>query len=118
MVNFSNENSTYSFRTSVGRISVSAKEIMYFSYSDRHVYLHTINGSFKTKIIRFKDLEDILKEPEFMSIHRACIVNICYIKSIGGITLTMDNGDKLSISRYKMLEMKEKLKAFDLEGIC
>ncbi len=116
MLNFSDENSTYSFRTTVGRVSVSAKEIMYFSYSDRHVYLHTINGVFKTKIVRFKDLEDILKEPEFVSIHRACIVNICYIKSIGGITLIMENGEKLSISRYKMLEMKEKIKALDIVG--
>lgn len=109
MLNFSEENSTYNFRTTMGRISVEAREIMYFSYSDRHVHLHTIDGIFKTKIVRFKDLEDILKEPEFMSIHRACIVNVHYIKNIGGITLTMENGDKLSMSRYKMLEMKEKI---------
>ena len=113
MLYFSDENSQYSFSTHEGRITVAGKEIIYFSYSNRHVNLHTIHGVFQTKIVRFKDLEDILREPEFISIHRACIVNACYIKSIGGITLVMENGDKLSVSRYKMMEMKEKIKMLE-----
>ena len=113
MLHFNNEKSTYSFRTTLGCITLSAKDIIYFSYSERHVYLHTVKHIFKTKIVRFKDLEDILKDPEFISIHRACIVNICHIERMNGITLVMTNGDKLAVSRHKMLEMNNYMEQFE-----
>lgn len=100
-----NDAMQYTFKTTEGLVKLYAKDIMYFNYIDRRVEVHTANHCYMTKINRLKDVLEIFKERDFMSIHRGCLVNMKYIKAIGTLYIELDNGEKLSVSRYKRHEI-------------
>ena len=74
---------------------------------DRVVHIVTFNSKFRTNIRRFKDIEDAFLSKGFVGIHRSCIVNQNYIKAIGDLEITLDNGEKLPVSRYRMEDVKK-----------
>ncbi|GMG97340.1 LytR/AlgR family response regulator transcription factor [Tepidimicrobium xylanilyticum] len=95
------------FKTLNGDLSIYTSDILYFEFIDRNVYIKTFDTKYKTTIRRFKDIEDKFTSKGFILIYRGCMVNINYIKSIGNLDITLDNGEKLPVSRYRMEEVKK-----------
>lgn len=95
------------FQTTEGEIGLYINEILYFEFIDRVVFISTLNGRYKTNIRRFKDIEDIFLSREFVAIHRGCIINENYIKGIRNLHITLDNEEKLPVSRYRVEEVKK-----------
>lgn len=95
------------FKTLNGDLSLYTSDILYFEFMDRNVYIKTFDTKYKTTIRRFKDIEDKFTSKGFILIYRGCMVNINYIKSIGNLDITLDNGEKLPVSRYRMEEVKK-----------
>ncbi|CCQ95556.1 Two component transcriptional regulator, LytTR family [[Clostridium] ultunense Esp] len=94
------------FKTTNGDLSLYISDILYFEFMDRAVYIKTFDGIYKTNIRRFKDIEDIFGHKGFVSIHRSCMVNENYVKSLGNLDIILDNDEKLPVSRYRMEEVK------------
>lgn len=95
------------FKTINGDLALYISNILYFEFIDRRVYIKTFDSKHKTTIRRFKDVEGIFKPKGFVSIHRSCIVNQNYIKSVGNLDIILDNEEKLPVSRYKIEEVKK-----------
>lgn len=95
------------FKTDHGEIALTTDEIIYFEFMDRVVHIVTFDNKFRTNIRRFKDIEDAFLSKGFVGIHRSCIVNQNYIRAIGDLEITLDNGEKLPVSRYRMEDVKK-----------
>ena len=95
------------FKTNLGEIALTIDEILYFEFIDRVVHIVTFDDKFRTNIRRFKDIEDEFLPKGFVGIHRSCIVNQNYIKSVGDLEIELDNGEKLPVSRYRMEDVKK-----------
>lgn len=95
------------FKTANGDLSLYTSDILYFEFMDRAVHIKTFDGIYRTNIRRFKDIEDIFVPKGFVPIHRSCMVNGNYIKSLGNLDITLDNDEKLPVSRYRMEEVKK-----------
>jgi DNA-binding LytR/AlgR family response regulator len=100
-----NEKTSYSFKTKEGLVKLSAQEILYFIYINRHVEVKTLNNYYILTVARFQDVINLFSGRDFISIHRGCIVNVKYIKVINRLCIVLDNNEKLSISRYKINEV-------------
>ncbi|MDF2877582.1 MAG: response regulator transcription factor [Clostridia bacterium] len=100
-----NEKTSYSFKTKEGMVKLSAQEILYFIYINRHVEVKTINNYYILTVTRFQDVINLFSNKDFICIHRGCIVNVKYIKVINRLCIVLDNNEKLSISRYKVNEV-------------
>ena len=81
-------------------------DILYFEFMIG-LFNQTFHGKHRTTIRRFKDVEDVFIPKGFILIHRSCLVNERYIKSIGNLDITLDNEEKLPISRYRLEEVKK-----------
>lgn len=95
------------FRTTCGDIALYISDILYFEFMDRVVQIKTFNNKYRTTIRRFKDVEDIFITKGFIPIHRSCLVNERYIKSIGNLEIILDNREKLPVSRYRLEKVKK-----------
>ncbi len=101
------EDEKHIFKTTCGDIALYISDILYFEFIDRVVQIKTFNSKYRTTIRRFKDVEDVFIPKGFIPIHRSCLVNGRYIRSIGNLDVTLDNGEKLPISRYRLEEVKK-----------
>lgn len=95
------------FKTTIGEVALYTDDILYFEFMDRTVYIKTFDGKYRTNIRRLKDIEDVFLSKGFVSIHRSCIVNENYIKSVGSLEIALDNDERLPVSRYRMEEVKK-----------
>lgn len=101
----------YRFKTEDGDIKLSSSDIMYIECLNRKVQLKMKDKQYSLVGLRFNEIVNELRNKGFVLIHRTCLVNLKYVFSIGRIDITLDNGEKLPMSRYKMKEVK---KAFTL----
>mgnify|MGYP001027098319 FL=1 len=95
------------FKTSKGDLALYISDILYFEFVDRAVCIKTFDTKHKTTIRRFKDIEGVFESKGFILIHRSCMVNGNYIKSVGNLDITLDNDEKLPVSRYRIEEVKK-----------
>jgi len=95
------------FKTTYGDLALNISDILYFEFINRVVYIKTFDNKYETVIKRFKDIESLFENKGFVLIHRSCMINSNYIKNVGNLQITMDNGEKLPVSRYRMEEVKK-----------
>ena len=95
----------YIIKTEEGWIKLLVKDIMYFLCVNRHVEVHTIQACYKTTIRRMKDVEEQFENKNFTKIHRGCMVNLGYIKTIEEQKVILDNNELLVMSRYRMQQV-------------
>ena len=100
-----------------GRHLLDVKDILYIDTADKRTFLYTGKAVYESAL-RLYELEDSLRELDFLRAGRSAIVNFRRIRSIrpelgGRLLLTMDNGEQVYVSRQYAGEMKEKLR--DLE---
>ena len=96
---------------------LDVKDILYIDTTDKKTFLYTETAVYESAL-RLYELEDGLRELDFLRAGRSVIVNFRKIKSIrpelgGRMLVTMDNGEQVYVSRQYAGELKEKLR--DLE---
>lgn len=92
---------------------VKLKDIFYFDSVDNRTFLYTQNQCVEV-MFRLYELEDMLAERDFIRISKSQIVNIQKIKSLmpqmnRTLLITMNNEERLCISRRYVKSMKDKL---------
>lgn len=93
---------------------VSVSEIYYFETVDNRTFLYTAKDVFEVNM-RLYELEEILDGRDFFRISRTQLMNINHAARFKPeinrtITATMENGEKLCISRKYSAEIKRVLK--------
>ena len=89
----------------------SVHDILYIQAKDN--YLDIICDK-KNTLIRYKisDMEKLLQPYQFLRIHKSYLVNYRYIYALQGKTVTLENGTKLPVSRYRLCEVQTKFKEY------
>lgn len=96
---------------------LDAKDILYIDTADRRTFLYAGDAVYESAL-RLYELEDALREMDFIRAGRSVIVNFRRIKSIrpelgGRLLLTMDNGERVYVSRQYAGEMNAKLRELE-----
>jgi DNA-binding LytR/AlgR family response regulator len=97
-----------------GRIySISINDILYIESVDRKTFGYTVDEVYELGL-RLYEIEERYKLMDYMRISKSCIVNLKKIHSLkpdfgGKILATMENDEKLYISRQYASVLKEKL---------
>ena len=96
---------------------LDVKDILYIDTADKRAFLYTGTAVYESAL-RLYELEDGLRELDFLRAGRSAIVNFRRIKSIrpelgGRLVVTMDNGEQVYVSRQYAGEMKEKLRELE-----
>lgn len=96
---------------------LDAKDILYIDTADRRTFLYAGNAVYESAL-RLYELEDALREMDFIRAGRSVIVNFRRIQSIrpelgGRLLLTMDNGERVYVSRQYAGEMNAKLRELE-----
>lgn len=93
---------------------LDVKDILYIDTTDKKTFLYTEKAVYESAL-KLYELEDALRELDFLRAGRSVIVNFRKIKSIrpelgGRMLVTMDNGEQVYVSRQYAGELKEKLR--------
>jgi DNA-binding LytR/AlgR family response regulator len=90
-----------------GRLcSVKATDISYIEAFRHDIVIHAAKKSYKANKT-LSELEKILCESGFIRIHKSFLVNYRSIYEIAGGYAVTDSGDKLTISRYRIKDVKD-----------
>ena len=79
--------------------TVPLNSIYYIESSDHKVVFHLTNGEFSC-YAKIRDLEAELGD-QFCRVHKGYLVNLAYVEGYSKTELTLTNGEKLLISKYK-----------------
>ncbi len=90
-----------------GEYIIRASEIYYLESKQRSTDIRT-KEKFARCGLSIKEMKQELDAVRFYSPHRSYIVNMSYIQSFGKDIVVMKNGEKISVSRLKMKQFKEK----------
>lgn len=92
---------------------IDKKNVLYFESVDRKTFCYTADGIYETAM-KLYEIEEQFAGDDYMRISKSAIVNLNNIKSIrpdfgGRILATMENGEKIYISRQYVPVFKKKL---------
>lgn len=96
---------------------LDVKDILYIDTTDKKTFLYTGTAVYESAL-RLYELEDGLRELDFLRAGRSVIINFRKIKSIrpelgGRMLVTMDNEEQVYVSRQYAGELKEKLRELE-----
>lgn len=92
---------------------IDKKDVLYFESVDRKTFCYTADGIYETAM-KLYEIENQFENDDYIRISKSAIVNLNKIKSIrpdfgGRILATMENGEKIYISRQYVPIFKKKL---------
>lgn len=93
-------------KTEEDEVRVKCSDIMYFETAARKVEIHLNNGEVLTVRKTIKRLNEELNDEHFIRIHSGCVTNAKYIDKISNHDITLDNGEKLIVSRTRVKNVK------------
>ena len=96
---------------------LDVKDILYIDTADKRAFLYPGTAVYESAL-RLYELEDGLRELDFLRAGRSAIVNFRRIQSIrpelgGRLVVSMDTGEEVYVSRQYAVEMKEKLRELE-----
>lgn len=95
------------FKSRSREILIDIKTIKYFKADGHSLILYGLN---EERICgTMKELEDRLKNRDFIRIHKGYLVNFQFLYSIEGTSVKLSSGEELPISRYRVIEVKKRL---------
>ncbi len=89
-----------------GIIKLSYEDILYIENQSNNIIIRTCHGTY-SKRYKISDIENELSNSSFIRCHSGFIVNLKYIEYIGDKDITLDNGEKIPISRKRIKSVKE-----------
>ena len=92
---------------------LSPSEILYIDTTDRRTFLYTAETVYETPL-KLYELVEGLAQDDFFRASKSCVINFSKIKSLrpdfgGRLIVTMENGEKLTVSRQFVPDVKKKL---------
>ena len=96
---------------------LDVKDILYIDTADKKTFLYTEKAVCESAL-RLYELEDALRELDFLRAGRSAIINFRRVQSIrpelgGRLLVTMDNGEQVYVSRQYAGDIKEKLRELE-----
>ena len=93
--------------------SLGIQDILFIESVDRKTFCYTSEGVYEIGY-KLYEIEEKYSAVDYMRISKSCIVNLKRVQSLkpdfgGKILATMDNGEKIYISRQYAAVLKEKL---------
>lgn len=93
--------------------SIALENILYFEAVDRKTFCYTADGVYEIPL-RLYEIEEKYEYSDYIRISKFCIANLNKIKSLkpdfgGKLLATVENGEKIYISRQYVPVLKEKL---------
>lgn len=99
----SNKNAHLTINNHNGVTKINLDEIYYIESILRTITIHTKNQSFVLSG-KISDFELRLKDNDFIRVHKSFLVNLGAIHNIFKDTITMDNGEKILLSKHRSKE--------------
>lgn len=92
---------------------LEASKILYIDTVDKKTFFYTEKEVYETAL-KLYELEEQLVTSDFFRASKSCIINFNQIKALkpdidGRILVTMNNGERLMVSRQYALTIKQKL---------
>lgn len=92
---------------------IDANEVLYCDTVDKKTFIYTQNEVFETGL-KLYELEEKLSSNDFFRASKSTVINLAKIKSLmpdfgGRLSVTLENGEKLNISRQYVPYIKQKL---------
>lgn len=87
----------------------AVNDLFYFCCVSRRVYLHTAKREYQLSDSRFADVEEQFLNNGFYEVCRGWIVNISKISLVERSGVTLDNGERLPLSRGRYAELQKLL---------
>ncbi len=89
---------------------INISEVLYIDTVDKKTFVYTNDSVYETTL----KLYELEEQFEFFRASKSCIINIKYIKSLKSdfdrkIRVTMENDEKIIVSRQYAVELKELL---------
>ncbi len=97
----------YAFLTSQGYIVLEAKEIYYIKTSYREYTIYSTRGIFTGSISALRDFKRVYPDYDFFKIERSFYVNLYHVKQFNYLSVTLANGDVLTISKNRYKDFKK-----------
>lgn len=96
---------------------LDVKDILYIDTADKKTFLYT-EGAVYESALRLYELEDGLRDLDFLRVGRSCIINFRRVRSVrpelgGRWLVTMDNGEQVGVSRQYAGELNVKLRELE-----
>ena len=99
------------FSTEEGIVRIEAREIYYFEYINRKIYMETKKGRYTLR----QRINDIVKDMEqygFVMPHKSFCVNLFHVKKVKGYDILITNGKVVPLSQKKSPYFREQLNIF------
>lgn len=92
---------------------LSAEDVLFIESVDKHTFIYTADTVLETGL-RLYEMEELLADCDFLRITKGCIVNFRAITALkpdvnGRIIATLENGERVVISRRYAPDVKSKL---------
>ena len=92
---------------------IKPDDVFYFESVERKTFCYTENSVFETELKLYETLEKFTNT-DFLRASKSCVINLCKVRSIrpdfgGKILATMQNGERIFVSRQYANELKIKL---------
>lgn len=96
---------------------LDVKDILYIDTADKKTFLYTAQAVYESAL-RLYELEDGLRDLDFLRVGRSCIINFRHVRSVrpelgGRWLVTMDNGEQVGVSRQYAGELNAKLRELE-----
>ena len=96
---------------------LDVKDILYIDTADKKTFLYTSKAVYESAL-RLYELEDGLRDQDFLRAGRSTILNFRRIRSVrpelgGRWLVTMDNGEQVGVSRQYAGELNAKLRELE-----
>lgn len=91
-------------RTFIGIKFIKLNDIVYCKGDGRYTWIYLSNGDSLISAKVLKIYEDILPDPEFVRIHKTCLINLNYVKTYdrrSGGNIIMDNNHILPVAKRR-----------------
>lgn len=96
-------------RTDDAQIRLNHSDIMYYETEGRKINIHMSNGCNYLISKTMKEFVEEMNDDNFIKIHSGGMVNCKFVQQYSNNDLTLDNGERLIVSRSGMKELKSGL---------
>lgn len=96
-------------KTDDGERILYYSQIMYYEIENRRLNIHLSNGKILLIWKTIKELIEEMNDENFIKLHSGCVVNVKYISAFSNYDVTLDNAERLIVSRRRIKDVKEKL---------
>jgi len=93
-------------KTSNSSYKVYLKDIIYIESNQRKIIIHT-NYDLIEYYYKISDLENELLEDNFFRCHKSYIINLKYVHSFDSTFITLENSEKVYVSKYKLTDFSK-----------